>query len=132
MVTNSLGGLEASGTAAIATQTMMAKAADGNLCVKLASNSSANLPVYDSAGLQRRWLGSVQRVLGTGPSSNQPLCLRAVGVAMAGSPGENAVARISESDVIGPIADLAARPVKGLPFTADRRTNVLAVPFDSC
>lgn len=119
LVTISWNSFEAADTSAIATQSMTVKVVEGLLRVKLVPNSTATPPayytvVYNSDGrvqFQESW--SV-------PASGQPLRLRDVRLASPGLLPSDGGGPTQESDVIGLVADLAARPVKGAGFAAGR------------
>ncbi len=111
---------------AIVTQSTTVKVVDGNLHVQLvptttSTPSSYYQVTYSSDGriqFQESW--SV-------PSSGQPVRLRDVRVATAGAATQSGTAAsdtggttIQESDVVGLVADLSARPIKGTAYAANR------------
>lgn len=91
---------------------------NGNLQVQLVPTTSATpatyyTVVYNSDGrvqFQETWAV---------PSSVQPLRVRDVRVATAGSVGADTVT-VQEADVVGLISDLGARPLKGPGYAAGR------------
>jgi len=111
---------EASDQSAIATQVTTVKVVDGNLRVRLVPNSTSDPLVYYSVTYNSD--GRVQFSENWAvPASTQPLRIRDVRVAAAsGSNETTGGAPIPESDVVGLIADLGARPMKGTGFAAGR------------
>jgi len=108
----------------ITTQSLTVKVVDGNLRVRLVPTTSATpaatyAVTYNSDGrvqFQETWAV---------PSSAQPLRVRDVRVgtpsgAVSADTGGGAGGPVQESDVVGLIADLGARPVKGPGFAAGR------------
>jgi len=115
---------QAADNSTIVTQSTTAKVMDGVLRVQLAPTTTASPAVnysvtYTSDGriqFQETW--SV-------PPSQQPLRVRDVRVTSAstpatsgGSAGDTGTTSIPESSVVGLIADLGARPLKGVGFAA--------------
>jgi hypothetical protein len=110
---------------AIVTQSTVVKVLDGNLRVQLVPVTTANPPAsyavtYNSDGrIQFRETWSV-------PASAQALRVRDVRVAstsFGGSGNSGAIGAdtaVSESNVVGLLSDLGARPVKGPGFAAGR------------
>jgi hypothetical protein len=111
---------------AIVTQSTTIKVTDGNLRVQLVPTTTSNPPAsysvtYNSDGkiqFQETW---------TVPSSGTPLRVRDVRTAIpSAGPGgttnaaDTGTTTIQESDVVGLIADLGARPLKGPGFAAGR------------
>jgi hypothetical protein len=124
-LTISWSSFQAVDNSAIVTQSTTVKVVDGNLRVQLVPNTSAT-PAgaysvqYNSDGrvqFQERWAV---------PSSARALRVREVRI--AGSAGSSAASPaatpVNQSDVIGLIADLGARPVKAPAFAAGRVTMV--------
>ncbi len=107
----------------IVTQSTTVKVIDGSLRVQLAPTTTSTPPAryrvtYNSDGrIQSQETWSV-------PSSLQPLRVRDVRISAAapaadtGSTGSSGA--VMESDVVGLIADLGARPLKGPAFAAGR------------
>lgn len=107
----------------IVTQSTTVKVIDGSLRVQLAPTTTSTPPAtyrvtYNSDGrIQSQETWSV-------PSSLQPLRVRDVRISAAapaadtGSTGSSGA--VTESDVVGLIADLGARPLKGPSFAAGR------------
>lgn len=112
----------------IVTQTTTVKVVDGNLRVQLVPTTSSVPPItykvtYNSDGriqFQETW--SV-------PSSAQPLRVRDVrttaaatapAVTAANDTSTGGTGPVNESDVVGLIADLGARPLKGTGYAAGR------------
>src|SRR5690348_11968618 len=109
---------EAVDTSAIATQVLTVKVVDGVLRVKLVPNITTTPPVYYTVVYNSE--GRVQFTeTWAVPPSPQPLRIRDVRVASPGPPGEGTTP-IQQSNVVGLIADLGARPVKGAAFAAGR------------
>src|SRR5690348_13119538 len=109
---------EATDTSAIATQLLTVKVVDGVLRVKLVPNITTTPPVYYSVVYNSE--GRVQFTEAWAvPASAQALRIRDVRVATPGPPGEGSTP-IQESNVVGLIADLGARPAKGAGFAAGR------------
>ena len=109
---------EATDTSAIATQVLTVKVVDGVLRVKLVPNITTTPPVYYTVVYNSE--GRVQFTeTWAVPASAQALRIRDVRVATPGPPGEGTTP-VLESNVVGLIADLGARPVKGAAFAAGR------------
>ncbi len=114
---------EAIDRSAIAQQTTTVTVVNGNLLVQLVPTTTATpaalyTVVYNSDGLiqfQETWAV---------PSSAQPLRVRDVRVASAGSTGADTTttppATVQEADIVGLISDLGARPLKGPGYAAGR------------
>jgi len=120
---------QAADSSAIVTQSTTVKVVDGNLRVQLVPSTTANpagayLVTYNSDGriqFQERWAV---------PSAARPLRLRDVRVAApaggtwtgdtAGDTGTTTNGPVQESDVVGLVADLGSRPVKGSGFAAGK------------
>jgi hypothetical protein len=120
---------QASDSSAVVTQSTMVKVVDGNLRVQLVPSTTATpagayLITYNSDGrvqFQERWAV---------PSATRPLRVRDVRIAMpastwtggssGGDTGTTTTGPVQESDVVGLVADLGARPVKGSGFAAGR------------
>ncbi|HLK48517.1 MAG TPA: hypothetical protein VKT49_10300 [Bryobacteraceae bacterium] len=109
---------EAADTSAIATQLLTVRVVDGVLRVKLVPNIATTPPMYYAVVYNSE--GRVQFTeTWAVPVSPQPLRIRDVRVATPGPPGEGTTP-VLESNVVGLIADLGARPVKGAGFAAGR------------
>lgn len=123
-LTISWNSFQAVDSSAIVTQMTTVKVVDGNLRVQLVPSTTA-IPAgaytvtYNSDGriqFQERWAV---------PSAAQPVRVRDVRVAapagnVATDTGGGTSGPVQESDVVGLIADLGARPVKGSGFAAGR------------
>jgi hypothetical protein len=122
-VTISWTSFQAMDNSTIATQSVTVKIVDGNLHVQLVPTTTSTPTTYYSAKYNSN--GRVQfEETWSVPSSAQPLHVRDVRVAM---PSSLAVADTGgtstpaqESDIVGLIADLGARPLKGPGFAAGR------------
>ena len=119
-VTISWTSFEAIDRSAIAQQTTTVTVVNGNLQVQLVPSTTATpaafyTVVYNSDGrvqFQETWAV---------PSSVQSLRVRDVRVATAAFAGADTVATtVQESDVVGLISDLGARPLKGPAYAAGR------------
>jgi hypothetical protein len=119
---------QAADSSAIVTQSTTVKVVDGNLRVQLVPSTTANPAgaytiTYNSDGrvqFQERWAV---------PSASSPLRVRDVRVAApAGGTWTDGVSAsdtgttgpVQETDVVGLLADLGARPVKGSGYAAGR------------
>jgi hypothetical protein len=130
VLTISWNSFQAADNSAIVTQSTTVKVVDGNLRVQLVPSTTA-VPAgaysvtYNSDGriqFQERWAV---------PASAQPVRVRDVRVAVTtgggstgGSSNDTAAGPINESDVVGLLADLGVRPVKGPNFGTGRVTMV--------
>lgn len=115
-LTISWGSFDASDTSAIATQMLTVKVVDGVLRIKLVPGTTATPPVYYSVVYNSE--GKVQfKETWAVPPSTQPLRLRDVRVATPNLPPGGGTP-LQESDVVGLIADLGARPGKAAGFAA--------------
>lgn len=123
-VTISWTSFEAADSSAIATQSTAIKVVDGNLRVQLVPTTSSTPAVYYTAKYNSD--GRVQfEETWSVPSSARPVRLRDVRVASStagatapetgGSGGP-----VTETDVVGLIADLGSRPLKGPGYAAGR------------
>ena len=119
-VTISWSSFEAIDRSAIQQQTTTVTVVNGNLQVQLVPTTTASpaavyTVVYNSDGLiqfQETWAV---------PSSVQPLRVRDVRVATAGAVGADTVTTtVQESDIVGLLSDLGARPLKGPGYAAGR------------
>jgi hypothetical protein len=121
-LTISWNSFQAVDNSAIVTQSTTVKVVDGNLRVQLVPSTTATPAgaysvTYNSDGriqFQERWAV---------PSSTQPLRVRDVRLtspAAASSADTTPTGPVQESDVVGLIADLGARPTKGAGFAAGR------------
>jgi len=113
---------QAADSSAVMTQSTTVKVVDGNLRVQLVPSTTATPPgtysvTYNSDGrVQFRETWAV-------PSSPRPLRLRDIRVASNSnvtSAAPDTVTSVQESDVVGLIADLGSRPLKGTGFAAGR------------
>jgi len=121
ILTVSWSSFQSADSAAIVTQSTTVKVVGGNLRVQLVPSPTAPASyytvVYNSDGrvqFQETW--SV-------PASTVPVRVRDVRVVVAAadtSGGSGASGPILESDVVGLVADLAARPLEGSAFSAGR------------
>jgi hypothetical protein len=111
---------EATDRSAIAQQTITVTVVNGNLQVQLVPTTTATpaafyTVVYNSDGLvqfQETWAV---------PSSLLPLRIRDVRVSAAGAVGVAPIVdTVQESDIIGLLADLGARPLKGPGYAVGR------------
>ena len=119
VVSISWSSFEAPDHSAIATQMTTAKVVDGNLRVQLVPNTASNPLVYYSVVYISD--GRVQfSELWAVPSSAQSLRIRDVRIAAPTGNDVVAGAPVQEADVVGLIADLGARPLKGPAFAAGR------------
>ena len=110
---------EAPDQSAIATQMTTVKVVDGNLRVQLVPNSLSSPLVYYSVVYNSD--GRIQfSELWAVPSSAQSLRIRDVRVPASNGTDVVAGAPVQETDVVGLIADLGARPLKGTAFAAGR------------
>jgi len=130
LLTISWNSFQSADSADIVTQSLTVKVLTGNLRVQLVPSPttppSYYTVVYNSDGkVQFQELWSV-------PASNQPVRVSAVRVnsATAGtinSGGEITTGPVSESQVTGLLADLAARPLEGAAFTPSRAAVINAL-----
>ena len=112
---------EAIDRSAVAQQTTTVTVVNGNLRVQLVPTTTANPPAvysvkYSSDG--RIQFSETWAV----PSSPTPLRVRDVRVASAAASAssDTAAVTVNESDVVGLISDLSARPLKGPAYAAGR------------
>ena len=130
-VTISWTGFQAMDNSTIASQSITVKIMDGNLRVQLVPTTTSTPTTYYSATYNSN--GRIQFAeTWSVPSSAQPLPVRAVRIAIpsnvATAPTAGAVSTpVQESDVVGLIADLGARPLKGPGFAAGRTAVVDAL-----
>jgi hypothetical protein len=112
---------QAADNSAVVTQSTTVKVVDGNLRVQLVPSTTATPSTiysvtYNSDGrIQFRESWAV-------PSSQRPLRLRDIRVASTSSSNAapDTTTTVQESDVVGLIADLGSRPLKGTGFAAGR------------
>jgi hypothetical protein len=113
----------------IATQSITVKIMDGNLHVQLVPTTTSTPTTYYSAKYNSN--GRVQFAeTWSVPSSAQPLRVQDVRVATPSNSNESGGGTSTpgqESDIVGLIADLGARPLKGPGFTAGRTVVVDAL-----
>jgi hypothetical protein len=119
-VTISWTSFEAIDQSVIAQQTTTVNVANGNLHVQLVPTTTATpaafyTVVYHSDGriqFQENWAV---------PSSTQPLRVRDVRLANAGAASADTTATtVQESDIVGLVSDLGARPLKGPAYSGGR------------
>jgi hypothetical protein len=119
-VTISWTSFQAMDNSTIATQSVTVKIVDGNLRVQLVPTTTSTPTTYYSAKYNSN--GRIQfEETWSVPSSVQPLHVRDVRVATPSNvAGADTSAPAQESDIVGLIADLGARPLKGPGFAAGR------------
>ena len=123
-VTISWTSFEAVDKSAIATQNTAIKVVDGNLRVQLVPTTSSTPAAYYTAKYNSD--GRVQfEETWSVPASPQPVRLRDVRVASSSASGAAAdtggsSGSVTETDVVGLIADLGSRPLKGPGYAAGR------------
>jgi len=129
-VTISWNSFQAMDNSTIAPQSITVKIADGNLRVQLVPTTTSTPTTYYSAKYNSN--GRIQfEETWSVPSSAQPLHVRDVRVATASSAaavqsgGTSTPAQ--ESEVVGLVADLGARPLKGPGYAAGRVAVVSAL-----
>ncbi|HEY1341256.1 MAG TPA: hypothetical protein VGF59_27290 [Bryobacteraceae bacterium] len=118
-ITISWNSFEAIDGSAIATQVTTVRVIDGNLRVQLVPTTTSTPPAsyqvkYNSDGriqFEETWIV---------PSSSKPLRVRDVRTTPQNAADTGGTTTIQESDVVGLIADLGARPLKGPGFAAGR------------
>jgi len=118
-ITVSWSSFEASDNSAIATQMLTVKVVDGVLRVKLVPNTNATPQTYYSVVYNSD--GKVQfNETWAVPPSTQALRLRDVRIAAPAPPSGGGGGPIQQSEVVGLIADLGARPTKAAGLAAGR------------
>jgi hypothetical protein len=123
-VTISWSRFQAMDNSTIATQSITVKIVDGNLHVQLVPTTTSTPTTYYAAKYNSN--GRVQFAeTWLVPSSAQPL--RVQDVRVAASAADSGGGTSQESDVVGLIADLGARPLKGPGFAAGRTAVVDAL-----
>ena len=131
-VTVSWTSFEAIDSSAIATQSTTVTVVDGNLRVQLVPTTSSNPPAYYTVKYNSDGRIQFQETWSV-PSSAQPLRVRDVRVASSGNAGAEtgsngaSTSPVEEMDVVGLIADLGARPLKGPGYAAGRVAMVNAL-----
>jgi hypothetical protein len=114
---------EAIDTSDIAMQSITVPVVDGNFRVQLVPTTSATPAVYYTVTYNSDGLIQFQETWAV-PSSAQPLRVRDVRVATqsaaSSAPPADTGATTQESDVLGLVADLSARPLKGPGYAAGR------------
>lgn len=132
-VTISWTSFEALDSSAIATQSTTVKVVDGILRVQLVPTTSSNPPVYYTVRYNSDGRAQFQETWAV-PSSAEGLRVRDVRIATGASAGEETSGGgggtsgpIAETDVVGLIADLGARPLKGPGYAAGRVALVNAM-----
>ena len=119
---------QASDNSAVVTQNTTVRITDGNLRVKLVPTTTGTPAGYYSVTYNSD--GKVQfKELWSVPSSSQPVRLRDIRVETAadtnpGQTGGGITGPIDESDVVGLLADLGARPVKGPGYAGGRVATI--------
>jgi hypothetical protein len=107
----------------IVTQSTTVKVVEGNLRVQLVPTTSATPPAYYTVTYNSDGRVQFQETWAV-PTSGQPLRVRDVRTnapTLAADTGGNiAAGPVNESDVVGLIADLGARPIKGAAMSAGR------------
>jgi hypothetical protein len=130
-VTISWTGFQAMDNSTIATQSVTVKIVDGNLRVQLVPTTTSTPTTYYSAKYNSN--GRIQfEETWSVPSSAQPLHVRDVRIAIpsnvtAPAADTSGTTPAQESDVVGLIADLGARPLKGAGFAPGRTAVVDAL-----
>jgi hypothetical protein len=127
-VTISWTSFQAMDNSTIATQSITVKIMDGNLRVQLVPTTTSTPTTYYSATYNSN--GRIQFAeTWAVPASAQPLPVRAVRIAMPSNvaAADSASTPVQETDVVGLIADLGARPLKGPGYAAGRTAVVDAL-----
>jgi len=110
---------EASDLSSIATHSITTKVVDGNLYVQLVPTTSSTPAVFYSVTYNSD--GRIQfSETWSVPDSPLPLRLRDVRVSPSALAANDSGTTVQESDVIGLVSDLGARPIKGPGFAASR------------
>ena len=110
---------EASDQSAIATHSITTTVVDGNLRVQLVPTTSSTPAVFYSVTYNSD--GRIQfSETWSVPDSAQPLRLRDVRVSPSAIAANDSGTTVQESDVIGLVADLGVRPLKGPGYAAGR------------
>jgi hypothetical protein len=130
-VTISWDGFQAMDNSTIATQSITVKIVDGNLHVQLVPTTTSTPTTYYSAKYNSNGRIQFEETWAV-PSSAQPLHVRDVRIATpsnmaAADTGSGTSTPSQESDIVGLIADLGARPLKGPGFAAGRTAVVDAL-----
>jgi hypothetical protein len=129
-LTVSWNSFDAAGDSTIVTQSTQVKVTEGNLRVQLVPTTSGVPAAYYSVTYNSDGRIQSQETWSV-PSSAIPLRVRdvrvAAGTALAQDSGTAGSVPIQEADVVGLIADLGARPLKGPGFAAGRVAVVSAV-----
>jgi hypothetical protein len=119
-VTISWTSFEAIDHSVIAQQTTTVTVVNGNLQVQLVPTTTATPAAFYTVDYNSDGRVRFQETWAV-PSSTQPLRVRDVRVATAGSAGADTVTTtVQESDIVGLISDLGARPLKGPGYAAGR------------
>jgi len=108
---------EASDASAIATHSITEKVVDGNLRVQLVPTTNSTPAVFYQVTYNSDGRIQFTEVWSVSPSTN-PLRLRDVRTSASAVAADDGNNTVLESDVIGLIADLGARPQKGPGFAA--------------
>jgi hypothetical protein len=127
-VTISWTSFQAMDNSTIATQSITVKIMDGNLRVQLVPTTTSTPTTYYSATYNSN--GRIQFAeTWSVPTSAQPLHVRDVRIATPSNvaAADSASTPVQESDVVGLIADLSARPLKGPGYAAGRTAVVDAL-----
>jgi len=129
-LTISWGSFQASDNSAIVTQTSTVKVVEGNLRVQLVPTASVTPPVYYTVTYNSDGRVQFQETWAV-PASATPLRVRDVRTATPVNAGlgtsNDSTGPIQESDVVGLIADLGARPTRGSSMAPGRVAFVNAL-----
>lgn len=123
-LTISWSSFQSADSATIMTQTTTVKVVDGNLRVQLVPSPVSTLPSYYTVTYNSDGRVQFQETWSV-PSSNQPVRVRDVRVAAPAAGADSGgtsgtTGPVPESDVVGLLADLDARPLKGAALAAGR------------
>jgi len=122
-LTISWSSFQAVDSSTIVTQSATVKVVEGNLRVQLVPSTTATPPVYYTVTYNSDGRVQFQETWAV-PSSTQPLRVRDVRTTAPGTvaadTGTTGAGPVQESDVVGLVADLGARPIKGSALAAGR------------